>query len=367
MENPSEQRHRFAWVLFPLLAFAVTRLAVFFVAHWSLRMSPYPGANFDLPALEGLCWWDCGWFVKLAERGYLEANESNFFPLFPLLGSALHSLTGLRTSVCLVVVANLASLGAYVVMYRLFLDLEGDRVAKLALVLYAAWPFSFFGATGYPESIMALSTAAAVLLAYRRRHVWAGAALGVGVLARHLTILGGAALLVAQLRERGRNPLRFVFHRAFVGLLLPFLVPCLYFGYLWHRFGDPLSWLHARTAGWGEAAWEGLWAYFRMADPHPKLGAYVILSLVPGAGAFLLLRKKEWWTMAGFALALMLTLWTIGLGGLGRYTGSCWPAFLPLAYLMEKKQPNLALPVICSFAMVQGLYIFLFAHSYPIN
>jgi hypothetical protein len=53
-------------------------------------------------------------------------------------------------------------------------------------------------AMGYPESLMVLFTALAVYLALRGMHIWAGVALGVGVLARHLSFFAGGSLLVAQ-------------------------------------------------------------------------------------------------------------------------------------------------------------------------
>ena len=59
---------------------------------------------------------------------------------------------------------------------------------RTATGLLVAWPFSFFQAAAYPESIMLASTAVAVYLALRRRHVPAGAA------------------LVAQLPDRYRIP-----------------------------------------------------------------------------------------------------------------------------------------------------------------
>jgi len=354
----------------PLAIFAVSRIAIVFVAHWGLRMDPRlhrGGGILSVPGIESLCRWDCGWFTRIALDGYQDPLWSNFFPLFPLLGRWLHQLTGMPIPYALVLWGNLLGALALVVAYRLFLELEGEAVAGTGVALIAAWPFSFFQAAGYPESLMFASSVIALALAYKGRHLWAGLVLGVGILGRHLTVVAGLGLLVAQLLERGRKPLRFVLHKDFLGLLLPFAVAGTYCVFLAQRFGDPLAFLHARSAGWGEGAWYGLLQYFQ---PHsnwePQIHAYVLLSIIPGVGAAMLLARRRWWPLAGYGVGLMITLWCIGLLGLGRYTQACWPAFLPIAVGLERR-PDFKLPVLLGFAIAQGMFLFLFTHSYPIN
>ena len=41
---------------------------------------------------------------------------------------------------CLVIVANAFALGAYIVIFRIFLDLSDSKTARCALVLLVAWP-----------------------------------------------------------------------------------------------------------------------------------------------------------------------------------------------------------------------------------
>lgn len=358
------------WATFPVAVFAFTRAGILAVAGWSLAMDPRlhrPSDPLRWPAVESLCRWDCGWFTRIAMDGYQDPAWSNFFPLFPMLGRAVNALTGIPIPIALLVCANLAALAGLLMVYKIFLELEGEAVARTSLSLLAAWPFFFFQATGYPESIMLLSTALAIWLAMRQRHLWAGTVLGLGILARHLTVIGGLALLVAQLRERGWHPRRFVLHRHFLGLVLPLAIASLYLVYLSVHFGDPLSWWKARSQGWGEAAWYGVWTYLgHMNEFEPQIGVYVALSVIPGVGAFLLLEKKSGWTLAGLGAGLMLALWSIGLMGLGRYTGSCWPAFLGLGTWLQRR-PALQAPAICMLAMLQGMFVYLFTHSYPIN
>jgi len=355
--------------LFPVWAFLLSRSAIFLETQWSLAIDPRlhrPGGPLSFPALEGLCRWDCGWFETIATRGYVQPTFANFFPLFPLLGKAVSAVTQLPLSISFVLSANLVALVSLVVIYRIFSDLEGEAVARVALSLFVAWPFSFFQAAGYPESIMVLTTALAVLWSQRGQHIRAGVALGIGILARHLTLVGGFSLLVAQIQQRGLRLRQLLWNRAALGLVMPIAIASLYGLFLWVRFGDPAAWWKARQQGWGEPAWYGLLTFFRHSNWEPQIGVYVLLSIIPGIGAFMLLRKREWRVLAAYAVALMVVLWAIGLMGLGRYTGSCWAAFLPLASWMERR-PWLQFPVVSAFAVLQGMFIYLFVHSYPIN
>lgn len=363
-------REKVRWMRFPLVLFAVSRVAIVLVAHWGLRLDPRlhrGGAILPHPAVDALCWWDCGWFERIAQQGYQDPLWSNFFPLFPLLGRWLHQLTGMPLPYALVLWANVFGAVGLVLLYRLFLELEGEQVARTGVVLLVAWPFSFFHSTGYPESLMFASSVGAIYLAFRGWHLWAGVVLGLGILGRHLTVVAGLSLLVMQLMERGRQPLRFVFHRSFLGLVLPFMVAGSYSVFLAWRFGDPLAFLHARAEGWGEGAWHGLFQYFSNTSGwEPQIHAYVVLSFIPGLGALALLSRRKWWGLAGYGVGLMLTLWAIGLLGLGRYTQACWPAFLPMAYWLEK-HPDYRSPVLVAFTLLQGMFLFLFTHVYPIN
>ena len=61
----------------------------------------------------------------------------------------------------------------------------------------------------------------------------------------------------------------------------------------------------------------------------------------------------------------MAILWGVGVWGLGRYSASCWPAFLPLGAWLSKRA-NFQGPIIALLAVFQGLFFYLFAHQFPI-
>lgn len=363
----SRLRELGAQIAFPVGLFLFSRLALLLIARVSLaldgRLHRAPFRQAGAVGLEAFCRWDCGWYAEIARQGYVRPQATNFFPLLPLFGRLVRAVTGLSTEVSLVVVANAAGLLALIVLHRLFRTLEGEDAARTSLLLFTAYPFAFFHSAGYPESGMVFLTALAVALSLRGRHWGAGLTLGLAGLARHLSLVAGLALFFQQLRSRGGG-VRALWHRDLLALLLPPLLTSLYFLYLWRTFGDPQLWWKVRAEGWS-GAWAGL-GHWLQGNFAPEVSLYVVVSFLPGLGALLLVWHRRWWTLALFAIPLMLVLWTVGLMGLGRYSAAVWPAFLPLGTWLSR-HPALRGPVVLGCALFQGMLVFLFVHSYPIN
>lgn len=361
-------RHFWRRVRYPVGLFFASRAAILFVTHVSIRLDPRfhrSHTPMSVPSVEGLCWWDCGWFSGIAQRGYVEGHWTNFFPLVPILGRGLHLLTGVSYEIAMVLVSNAFALGSYMVLYALFKELSGEREARWGLLLFIAWPLAFFHAAGYSESAMIFFTALSALLARRGHHLWAGVAVGFGALSRHLSFLAGILLFTEQVRERGLRPRALLLNWRFLGLALPFIVSAPWFIYQWHRFGDPFLAFHARSK-WGAAVWYGLRdLLFTSTSFELHYWTFFWLSLFIGACSFALLLERRWWTLASYGVPLICVYWAIGVMGLGRYTASCWPAFLPLGVFVARRE--WAQPLVLVFALAQGMYLYLFSHSFTIN
>jgi hypothetical protein len=365
---------RWQWATFPVAVFLFTRIALLGVSKIGMTIVPALHYGFGpqilllkYPSLDGLCRWDCEHFGNIARVGYTTVRSTNFFPLYPMLVHALHALTGLPFQFAMLIVPNLASLGAFLVIYRIFSMLAEEEAARWALALLAAYPFAFFQATGYPESLMMFFSALAILLALRGNHISAGVALGLGVLARHLTLFAGASLLTAQVRQRGLHPKRLLLTPAILGLLVPWLFFGLYCLYQYIKFGNPLAFWSARNT-WGSLAWWGIWHLLTTKEHNehvPIIYSYLPFAYMTTLGALALLTKRQWTELAAFAIGLMFMCWAVGIWGIGRYSASCWPAFLPFGVWLSKR-PNLQGPVIAMLAVFQGLFFFLFAHAFPI-
>lgn len=353
---------------FPIALFFATRTVWLWFAKFFLMTIPFASGSREIFPnnlfLNGLCRWDCKFFDDIAQSGYPNVGYSNFFPLYPSLVRATVWL-GHSYDSALLLVSNGASLLSYIVIYRLFVYASGPASARAALVLFAAYPFAFFQATTYPESLAILLTATAVFLAMKGRHVPAGVVLGLGILARHVAVFAGAALLVAQIRRSGGSLRRFVLSPSSVGLALPFVVAGPYLFFLWKKFDDPFAFWKVRNA-WGPSAWMGM----REAMSQPNLNtfyvAYVVFSAMTIVGAGLLLVRRRWMEMAAYALVFSLILFFIGIGGLGRYSASCWPSFLPWGAAL-RRHPSALCTVAMALTLFQGYFFFLFTHGHGIN
>jgi hypothetical protein len=367
-----ERVQRWRWAVFPVTLWAVTRVAILGFGALSMGFVPdlVQSAGLDREyllryrAIEGLCRWDCGFFQDLANHGYRHEGYTNFFPLYPLLVRVLHEVTGLHIDLCLVLVPNLAALGGLLVLYRLVMFLEDESAAKWTLLLFISFPFAFFQAMAYPESLMVLFTALAVYLALRGRHIWAGVALGAGVLARHLSFFAGGSLLVAQLEQRP-SARRFLLSPALLGLVIPWLFLGSYCAYQYVRFGDALTFVKMRD-NWGPVAWWGVTDWWRSGPPRDVvMGSYVVFALPSVAAAVASLFRRKWWVLAGFSGPMFLMLFYGGIWGMGRYTASCWAAFVPLGVWLSRR-PLLQTPVVVSFALLQGMMFYLVQHQFSI-
>lgn len=365
---------------FPFLVFFWTRLAYVGMSWMGMTMvhelylhdydrhrslEPYPW-------LDGLCRWDCGWFHNVVVNGYMNVEYAKVFPLFALIGGGLEKYLGVNHLVAFILVANLCALGSYFVIFKLFKELEGEDAARMALLLWTAFPFAYYSAAGYPESMMVLATAYSIDLARRGKHISGGLALTVGFAARHLTLAGGAGLLAAQVRQRGLHPKKLLLSPAVLGLLLPWAFLAAFSWYLSWKVGDPMAWWNARKIGWNDWVWYGA-RQVLMYVPYkerPEYFYYLIFSLpllAGAAGLVTALKQKRWEyaEIAAFGLVLLAVVLSSGAAGMGRYLASIWPVFLPLGVWLSKR-PTWQGPVLGFFWMFQGLWFFLFTHQWRV-
>lgn len=366
-----------AWTL-PLALFVITRVALVACSYMGLvlTMRTFDGSAKCLPALrshpalQSFCCWDCGWFNRAAAEGFRTVESAQVFPLLPMLVWLLKTVLRIPREYGLIIVANLASLLSYSAIYRLFQRLDGRSAARWGLTALVAYPFHFFQAVGYSESLMVLMSALAILLALEGRHLRAGLALGVGVLARHITLFAGIGLLITQIRERGTNPKGFLRSRDVLGLVIPFLFLAAWIIYLYTRFHSWTTIHDARMASWwGQAgrAYSGVFSVILHMpyDRHPEYFFYMAFACIPIAGAVALFFRRRWAELAWSAAVLLLLCFTSGGASLGRYTGSCWPAFLPIGIWLARR-PALAPILLGALMLFQGLFFFLHGHGFEI-
>jgi hypothetical protein len=355
---------RFAVQLWLWTRAAIVAAVAASVYLWPAAYTASGSVAAPLSFVDGLCPWDCRCYADIAAEGYRYSLWTNFWPLLPLVARPLVWLHVPRLW-AVVLVSNAASLGAYVAIYRVFEIVEDEAAARWGLTLFAAYPFSFFFASGYTESLMVLGGAGAMWLALRGRHLWAGAALGVAALARAPSLIAGLGLLVLQLRETGGDVRRLLRRPAFLGLILPIAILFPWFLYQFIRYHDFLFSIHIRRS-WGWHAYLDVVTGMRRARESRMLLLYPFLTLPTLIGSLALLWRPRWWPLASMAVPLCILYWAMGAFGLGRYSASLWPAFLPLGVWLSRR-PSLQPGVVAASAILQGLLLQLFAHAYELQ
>src|SRR5579859_776663 len=125
--------------------------------------------------------WDTGWYLKIAAHGYAPADGTVIFaPLYPLLMAASGKLVGGDMLLGGMLVSSIACLGFLILFYKLVvLETASDRIARLTLFAFVAFPTAFYLMGGYTESTFLVFVAGAFLAA-RRERWWLAAILAAG-------------------------------------------------------------------------------------------------------------------------------------------------------------------------------------------
>jgi hypothetical protein len=154
--------------------------------------------------LQGLFAWDGVFYRGIAEHGYRAEDPEalRFFPLYSLVGRAVHAVLTVSPGTALLIVTNLAALVAGAFVHRLTRLETGDRrAARRAAWYFALVPPAFVLTWAYAEAVF-IALAAATMFALRRKHWWWAAALGF---AASLTRPTGVFLAIAAFVEAGRD------------------------------------------------------------------------------------------------------------------------------------------------------------------
>ena len=313
------------------MVFIASRLCFWFLAYLK-------GVSFA----DGLCAWDCNWYVQIADQGYdqtphtgMNGNAANwpFFPLYPLLMRGTAALLPLSVKWIGLLIAN-ASMYFAILLSLQYLKQTRTQCAELFWVgLCCFGPFSFYFASGYSESLFWLLGCVALLCWHRKAYLKAGVVAALLSATRFFGIfwpiawvieafcVGGLAALI-QLR---RSPQKlFAICVAPLGL-------ALFIFYLHHQVGDGLAFIHVQKA-WGRGVlpyWVELkytlsfWTDFGPLfneNPNTRYSfAYFNCFACFGIVLLVFLAQQKRYFESAVALMLMVTVFKAGIIGVPRY------------------------------------------------
>ena len=293
--------------------------------------------------------WDAGAYIGIAERGYQPGNAglAVFFPLMGWLMAALRLLVP-NTFLAGVIVANLAMLGAVLLLFRLTLLETGNvALAHRAVFYLLIFPTSFFTSTAYSESLFLLATIGSFYAWRRGRWLLAGWAGMAAQLTRFVGIVLAPVLVVAYVAH-----LRARHWRPDWGVLAPLLVLAglgVYSLGLQLQLGDPMPFYGQRMEQFERTTvppWVSLttaWDTVQGRNIHPDFPENWSRNLINLASTllFLVLSAVAFWRLGApygtyMLLALLVALSDSQLGdralaGMVRYNLALFPGFILLA------------------------------------
>lgn len=295
----------------------------------------------------GMCRWDCGWYIKIAEKGYdgypipnmINAGNWAFFPLMPMFVGLVHFVTQLPT----MPLATGLSIGLSYLTALLgwpLLD-KNLRAYTLFSAYLLAGPFSIYFTTIYTE-VMFILLSTGVLLALKYRSYLAAGGLAALLSATRIVgvIMALALLVQAFLDHRAAGqPLRTfvpaVLKRPDIvlGLVLAPLGLALYMLFLNAWIGDGLAFLHVQRA-WARSYGNPVMFVWQALSNMPKTGFIPTASQQLAAAVitgFVLTGVLAWrrqWAAASFALICLVVPLFGGMASTLRFTAALAPLVL---------------------------------------
>ena len=299
------------------------------------------GGSVDAGRLstDGLTSWDGQWYLMIARHGYGRVPVAQpgtrwpFFPLLPATARAL-GLVGVSPRWGLIVVANVAFVIALAGVWRLASGFFSRRVAVISVWAAAVAPFGSVFSMGYPSSLFLAASTWAFVFVHERRYLAAGAMGVVATLARPngVVVLVGLAVAVcwsATTRVTAgepRQPVTRVLGIVCGPGLVALGVWCIQ---LWRWTGDPVAFWSAKSA-WNELTIVRLvQTWGSDALPHVVVAALAI-TLVGLAAR----RLEPAWIV--YTACYLLPSLGLGIIGLGRYSGECFPVLVACGIALER-------------------------------
>lgn len=314
----------------------------------------FPQALWHLANFDGVH------YQNISFAGYIAPFQTAFFPLYPLLVKILGFLVG-NHLISALLISALSLLGAASVLQRL-------KVPLKAFLLLLAYPFAFFLAAGYTESLF-LFLALASLLAFKEKRYFLCGILG---LLCSLTKFYGIFLFAYFAIEYFlQNPVSLKKVKPVLPLLLIPLGLGLYMLWLQLTYNDPLKFIHALSLWQKSEPTFPLQTLFRYAKilttVSPGLWIYwvalmeLVSVLVGLLGLLWMFRKKWWGPFIYVALGLLLPLSTGTLQSLPRYL----LAMFPLIFIFYENIPGkIYRPVIAVGFVLQGIFLLAFLRGW---
>ncbi|MFG2790069.1 mannosyltransferase family protein [Streptomyces sp. NPDC048419] len=329
--------------------------------------------------------WDSLWYLGIAAHGYVPTphlrpgvySDLAFFPLYPALVRAVHTLTPLSGGAAGLLVSWTAAAVAACGIHAVGARLHGRAVAVALVLLWGLLPHSVVLSMAYTEPLLTAFAAWSLYAVLTGRWLWAGALAALAGLARPNGVAVAAAVLAAAAYEMWRclRERRGVSHRLWTGAALAPAGWAAYVLWVGHRTGDLLGGYFEVQRLWGSRFdfGEGALKFVRhLLLQGDRLVLPMTMVIVAAAVVLyaLLIADRAPLLLLVYSGVLLL----IVLGGSGyfeskpRFLLPAFPLLLPLAQALvrtARARPRHATVVVGALAGLSfgyGAYLVVLAH-----
>jgi hypothetical protein len=310
------------------------------------------------------CRWDCSWYVRIAERGYLLASDPAqpgatdfaYFPLYPMVVRATAMLSGMSALHAALWVSNFAFLVALGYVYRYARAVgSSENGALIAVALLCFSPQGFVFSAGYTESLFLLLLAMSMFYMRRGNYLAAGLAAAALSAVRANGIFFLLFAVAWLLQAYGWRSLLRPWQRPerYVPIVLAPLGLFLFWLWCFQETGDAFAQMSSLRHGWG---WQA-GPFFENLLGHSEKGTnerfWMVSSLVIGLVSLRMLwysMRAEW----AMCIGILLLLWSGQIANsLLRYSIVLFPVWIALARDLESR-PKLMSLVFAAVSIING-------------
>ncbi|MHC9543534.1 MAG: hypothetical protein AB9903_28830 [Vulcanimicrobiota bacterium] len=313
---------------------------------------------------------DALWYIHIARDGYGKTGGSAaFFPFYPLLIKAVHTVTRLPWLAAALLISNTALVWALYYIYCIAEKEHGSEAAERAIWYQMLYPGSIFLLAPYPEPLF-LCLAAGAFHAAQKRRWWCAGLCGFLIsMTRSTGVLIIIPLIVEFLQARKKER---SFHAAESLWLLLTPLGLAAVMLFWKIIsGDGLAFLHAQT-GWSRsftAPWITLWEGMKQGITAPvqyPWGVYIFEILAVAALIILALLSLRIIPLSQslYIWLMILPAWCFPYDGNYflsniRFLSILFPAAITIAVLAKRRDVDMAFRTVLAslYGIAAALYV----------
>jgi hypothetical protein len=345
-------------IMYISLLYIITRIVLTLIGVVSQRMISKGNITHwtDYSWLNIWGIWDSGWYVHIAQTGYVDKGTIAFFPLYPLLMRLLGTIIG-SPYIAGVIISNVCLLVACFFLYRLVMLDSGDKDVPLNSVKYLLlYPTAFVLSGVFTESLFL----ALLIMAfyYGKKNKWAVTGL-LGFFLAITRLIG--VFMVLPLGYEYLKSKGFKLANTRIDVLYLLLIPVglfIFMAYNYYLTGDPVAFIHVES-NWDRYVSNPIYNLYEGLIQF-KINAFIALFVL----AILTIFYKEigfsYWLTGIIAVGIPLTT---SIAGMHRYTLVIFPLYIILARLSKNRNFDQFTTIV--LALLQGCLMVIWANGIP--